>query len=114
MHWGNSAIGPGFRAQSRGLGFPSRHGSGVLQPWSVRYASTEAGLHFVEGEAGDTAVVQANVADAVSNAEAAAAAASSSGLGEVAAAAADCSAPTAALQHLIDFVHTQGGLPWYV
>lgn len=79
----------------------------------MRHASTEAaatGLHFMEADTGDT-VVQADVAaggvDQVISA-------GTSSLGEVAAAAADCSAPTAALQHLIDFVHTQAGLPWYV
>lgn len=106
---GNYAIGRGF--QPRG-----GHGSGILQSWGVRYASTEAavtGLRFVEGETRD--IVQTGVAgvvDQVVSDQVVSAGASS--LGEVAAAAADCSFPTAALQHLIDFVHTQGGLPWYV
>lgn len=108
VNWGSFAIGRGFGAQSRG-----RYVSGFAQHWSVRHASTEAaatGLHFVEADTGDT-VVQADVAaggvDQVISA-------GTSSLGEVAAAAADCSAPTAALQHLIDFVHTQAGLPWWL
>ena len=76
---------------------------GGLQPWiDLQYASIQAravtGLHFVEGDTGDQLV-----SDQVVSAGA--------GLGEVATATA---VPTAALQHLIDFVHTQGGLPWYV
>ncbi|KAG0629653.1 hypothetical protein M758_1G119400 [Ceratodon purpureus] len=111
VNWGNYAIGRGFGSQSRG-----RYGSGFVQHWSVRYASTEAaatGLHFVEAETGDT--VQADVAggmDQVVSDQVMSAGTSS--LGEVAAATADCSAPTAALQHLIDYVHTQGGLPWWL
>jgi YidC/Oxa1 family membrane protein insertase len=81
---------------------------------NVRYASTQAGavtgLHFVEGDSGDT--LQASGADPVLVSDQVGSA--GSGLGEVAAATADCSVPTAALQHLIDFVHTQGGLPWWL
>lgn len=87
-------------------------GSAGFQPWmNVRYASTQAGaaLHFVEGDSGDTLQASSGVDPVLVSDQVGSA---GSGLGEVAAAAADCSVPTAALQHLIDFVHTQGGLPW--
>ena len=94
----------------------SRYGSGFSQHWNVRYATTEAavtGLHFVEAESGDT--VRADVAGGVDQVVSEQViSAGTSSLSEVAAATADCSVPTAALQHLIDYVHTQSGLPWYV
>lgn len=106
--------------QSRGrCGMRSSFAAGFLQHRNVCYASTDAvasstELRFVEGETGDTvqAVAAGGVDQVVS--DQVLSAGTSSSLGEVAAAAADCSAPTAALQHLIDFVHTQGGLPWWL
>lgn len=88
--------------------------SGFLEHKNVRFASTAAavgdGLHFVQGETGDA--VQTSLAGPH---EAALDVVSSVGsVSEVAAATADCSVPTAALQHLIDYIHMQTGLPWYV
>lgn len=91
-------------ARRRGLGLGFAH-----QGMMVRHASTVAAadvLHFTDRETGGTIHTASEVApDAVGSV--------GSSLSEVAAATVDCSYPTAALQHLIDYVHTQAGLPWY-
>ena len=90
------------RWRGSGLGF-------AHQGMTVRHASTVAAadiLHFTDRETGGTIHTVSEVApDAVGSV--------GSSLSEVAAATVDCSYPTAALQHLIDYVHTQAGLPWY-
>jgi len=91
------------RWRGSGLGF-------AHQGMTVRHASTVAAadiLHFTDRETGGTIHTASEVApDAVGNV--------GSSLSEVAAATVDCSYPTAALQHLIDYVHTQAGLPWWL
>jgi hypothetical protein len=74
---------------------------------NVRYASTVVeGLRFGEEE-----TVQAGLAEVQKNL-ASGLAENVSSMSEVAVAAADSSVPIAALQHLIDYVHIQTGLPW--
>jgi YidC/Oxa1 family membrane protein insertase len=74
---------------------------------NVRYASTVVeGLHFGEEE-----TVQAGLAEVQKNL-ASGLAENVASMSEVAVAAADSAVPIAALQHLIDYVHIQTGLPW--
>lgn len=76
---------------------------------NVRYASTVVeGLRFGEEE-----TVQAGLAEVQKNL-ASGLAENVSSMSEVAVAAADSSVPIAALQHLIDYVHIQTGLPWWL
>jgi hypothetical protein len=82
-------------------------GLGGVKFMNVRYASTVVeGLHFGEEE-----TVQAGLAEVQRNL-ASGLAENVASMSEVAVAAADSSVPIAALQHLIDYLHIQTGLPW--
>ncbi|KAJ7552825.1 hypothetical protein O6H91_06G071700 [Diphasiastrum complanatum] len=84
------------------------------QPQLVRYVSS--GSTVADGLHEETDSIQAGlfgITDSVTDVVAAASSSSAGLVGEVATAAADSAFPIAALQHLIEAVHLQAGLPWW-
>ncbi|CAM6063533.1 unnamed protein product [Sphagnum tenellum] len=96
-------------------GFDDTTAAGILLPRvsGLRFSGSSwtvvvEGLRFGEEE-----TVQAGLAEVQKNL-ASGLAENVASMSEVAVAAADSSVPIAALQHLIDYVHIQAGLPWWL